>query len=87
MKDLKALLVQELEIIMFERQRQCSSLFGRLKADNAKFVSYNDRAPPPFVCLMSSHMAKSPRPSFSVFAYYKNRSQERPQNKARRVKV
>ena len=83
MKNLKALLVQEL---MFERQRQCSSLFGRLKTDNAKFVSYIDRAPPPSVCLTSSHIAKSPRPSFSVFAYYKNWSRERPQNKAR-VKV
>ena len=36
MKNLEVLLVQELETVTFERQRQYSLLFGRLEADQCK---------------------------------------------------
>ena len=71
--------VQEIWTVTFERQYQYSSLFGRLEADNAKFVSYNCRSPPP-LCLPSrlpsllpdvTHVTPSPRPSTSIFAYCK----------------
>ena len=37
MKNLEALCVQKLETVTFERQRQYSSLFSRLEADQCKF--------------------------------------------------
>ena len=47
---------------------------------NAKFVSYNNWAPPPVclpsVYLTSLHMTKFPRPSLSVFAYVSNQKLE-----------
>ena len=77
-KNLEVLLylVQELETVTFERQRQYSSLFGRLEADECKVCElqqYNDRAPPPSRLPSRlpdvTHVTLSPRPSPSVFAY------------------
>ena len=65
-------LVQKLETVTFERQRQYSSLFGRLEADiNSKFVNYDDWVPPLSHLLDITHMTLSPKPFPSVFAYCK----------------
>ena len=76
-------LVQKLETVTFERQRQYSSLFGRLEADiNSKFVNYDDWVPPLSHLLDITHMTLSPKPFPFVFAYCKNWRRERPGNKA-----
>ena len=60
---------------MFERLSQYSLLLVDSRLINAKFVSYNNWAPPP-ICLPSVyltllHVAKSLRPSPSIFGYCK----------------
>ena len=71
---------------MFERQCQYSSLFGRLEADNTKFVSYNNQAPPPSRLPDVTHVTLSPRsrpsPCFYILQVIKNWRREWPGNEA-----
>ena len=64
-------LVQELETVTFEIQRQYSSLFGRLKADQRKVCELQRSGTAPSHLPDVMHMTLSPRPSPSIFAYCK----------------
>ena len=62
-------------LVIFEKQHQHSSMFGRLEADQHKVSSYDDRALPPVclasVYLLSSHVTRSPGPTPSVVSNQK----------------
>ena len=47
--------VQDLETVMFKRQRQYSSLFCISRLINPRFVSYKDRASPPLCLCHACH--------------------------------
>ena len=66
--ELLGYLVQGLEIVTFEIQRQYSSLFGRLEADHHKVCELQRSGTAP---LTSTYVTSSPRPPPSVIVYCK----------------
>ena len=66
MKNLRVLLVisfQELQTVTFERQHQYTAHLVNSRLIKAKFVGYNDQAPPPLCLPDITHVTLSPRPS------------------------